>query len=74
MKFGELTVDIVTDGIVQVDPGGPFGLVHTAIRQYEWGRWEEFSESAAALDLDENAMPAVFAEAVRWADSALSSM
>lgn len=33
MQFGELKVDIVTDGIVQVDAGGPFGLVPRALYQ-----------------------------------------
>jgi glyoxylase-like metal-dependent hydrolase (beta-lactamase superfamily II) len=33
MKFGDLRVDIITDGIVQVDAGGPFGLVPRALYQ-----------------------------------------
>jgi glyoxylase-like metal-dependent hydrolase (beta-lactamase superfamily II) len=33
MRFGELSIDIVTDGIVQVDAGGPFGLVPRALYQ-----------------------------------------
>jgi c-di-GMP-related signal transduction protein len=53
---------------------GPFGLVHAAVQQYEWGRWDRLSETVAALKLDESAMPAVFAAAAAWADHAISNM
>ena len=33
MNIGELNIEIVTDGLVQVDPGGPFGLVPRALYQ-----------------------------------------
>ncbi len=54
--------------------GGPFGLVYETVEQYERGQWERLSESAAALDLDENALPALFSAAVQWADNAVSSL
>jgi EAL and modified HD-GYP domain-containing signal transduction protein len=54
--------------------GGPFGLVYETVEQYERGQWERLSESTAALNMDENALPALFSTAVQWADAALSSL
>lgn len=53
---------------------GPFALVYALIRQYEWGHWKRMSECAAALNLNENVLPALFGTAAQWADNALSSM
>jgi len=54
--------------------GGPFGLIYETVEQYDRGQWDRLSESAAALDLDENALPAVFGAGVQWADNAISSL
>ena len=53
---------------------GPLGAVCGAVEHYEWGQWDRLSEAVAALNLDEAAMPVLFASAVQWADNALSSM
>jgi len=53
---------------------GPLGPVCGAVEHYEWGHWDRLSEAAAALNLDEAAMPVLFAAAVQWADNALRSM
>jgi c-di-GMP-related signal transduction protein len=54
--------------------GGPFGPVYEVVEQYDQGNWQRLSETAAALDLDENALPALFGSAIQWADKAVSSL
>jgi len=53
---------------------GPFGQAYAAVEQYEWGQWERLSQTAAAMQIDENALPAVFGAAAKWADNAMSNM
>ncbi|MGB2820461.1 MAG: HDOD domain-containing protein [Phycisphaerae bacterium] len=54
--------------------GGPFGPVYETVEQYDQGQWQRLSETAAALDLDENALPALFGSAIQWADKAVNSL
>jgi len=53
-------------------PGGDFALAYEVICSYELGRWDSFSRAATAIDLNEQAMPALFLAAQSWADKALS--
>ncbi len=54
--------------------GGPFGLIHEVVENYELGRWELFSQATAALKLDEAVVPGLFGTARKWADEAVNSM
>lgn len=51
---------------------GKFGTIYQAILAYELGQWEELSDSAAAIPLDEDVMPELFRKSLRWANEALS--
>ncbi len=53
---------------------GPFGPIYQALTDYEMARWEAFADTAAAIGLDENAVPTLFGIARKWADNALGSM
>ncbi len=45
--------------------------VYDAILAYETGRWSDFAESAAAIRLDESAMPDMVATAQKWGNNIL---
>jgi len=48
----------------------PFRWVHDLIGAYERGNWDTFSEHANQLHLDENVVPPIFNESIRWANQA----
>ena len=53
---------------------GELGPIHGLVGAYEQGRWPSFFGAAAALGLDDAVVPGLFAEASRWADTAMLSM
>ncbi|MFW6062403.1 MAG: EAL and HDOD domain-containing protein [Planctomycetota bacterium] len=54
--------------------GGQFAAVFDVITSYESGAWDEFAYAARSLQLEENAVPALFREGVTWANQALAEL
>jgi c-di-GMP-related signal transduction protein len=50
-----------------------FRDVYETFLAYEGGDWPRFSRYASSLDLDENAMPAIFLGSVKWVDKVLKA-
>lgn len=50
----------------------PFRTVHDTIVSYERGEWDVFSQSADHLRLDENVMPGLYRQSLRWANDAFA--
>lgn len=48
--------------------------VFDTIRTYEMGQWDEFAASAADLNLDEQLVPEVFDDALKWARQAFETI
>ncbi len=48
-----------------------FRHVLDIVLAYESGEWEQFTQSASALDLGEHKVPGLFGESVAWADQIL---
>jgi len=48
----------------------PFRWVYDLIAAYERGNWEGFAKQAAQLKIDEDMVPPVFNESIKWANQA----
>jgi EAL and modified HD-GYP domain-containing signal transduction protein len=53
---------------------GTYRNVFDVILSYEQGDWELFSSSAAALQIDEGAVPEIFRTSLKWASHALQEV
>ncbi len=53
---------------------GPFKNVYDLILSYEKGDWKEFSRAAAALNLDERAVPELVQKSIKWANEAIGQL
>jgi EAL and modified HD-GYP domain-containing signal transduction protein len=64
------------DGIKKALTGGAgaYRSVYDAVLAYEKGDWTAFSESAAALRLDEAQVPEIFRSSLKWASQALKEI
>ncbi len=68
--LAELLAELPVDddvGSALLGRASPLLGVYEAALAYEAGRWSEFSERAAAAGIEEPAVPAVYVDAVRWA-------
>jgi len=51
---------------------GQFAAVYQTVLSYELGEWDLLSASAAAIPIDENALPQIATESRKWAEEALN--
>ena len=57
-----------------LDHSGRFADPYDLAVAYESGQWDQFSELAAKLDVDESALPDIARKASKWAADALEAL
>lgn len=53
---------------------GPFRPVYDTMVSYEKGQWDRFSRHAASLQLNEEAVPQLYTESLRWTGEAFATI